>query len=248
MYLTIVILPIISAFLGTIGRILGTTGIQILTTICISFSAILSIVGFYEVCLSGSPVSIYLISWTYSLPLDISWSLLFDDLTISILIPVLIVSSLVHLYSISYINEDPHVQRFISYLSYFTAAIVVLVVGDSYLMIFVGWESIGVASYLLIGYWITRGQASKAANQAIIVNRVGDTILSVGFIVLMWSTGSIEYAVSLSVGINLPEVLIIIITLLLFGGAISKSAQIPLHTWLPTAIEGYILTIELQNV
>ena len=138
MYLSIVILPIISAFLGTIGNKLGIIGTGILTTLCIFLSAIIAIIGFYEVCISNSPVTIYISSWVYSEPLDVSWIFQFDDLTISILLPVLIVSSLVHLYSISYINEDPHTQRFISYLSYFTAAIVILVVGNSYLIIFVG--------------------------------------------------------------------------------------------------------------
>jgi NADH-ubiquinone oxidoreductase chain 5 len=106
---------------------------------------------------------------------------MFDSLTVSMLLPVLVVSSMVHVYSISYMAADPHNQRFFSYLSMFTFFMLILVAGDNYLILFVGWEGIGVSSYLLINFWFTRVQANKSAIKAMVINRVGDTFLSVGF-------------------------------------------------------------------
>lgn len=144
MYLTIICLPFLGSIIsGIFGRSLGVNGASIVSTSCIAISAILTLFAFFEVSLSGSPLSIYANSWTDTgAELVVSWSFLFDDLTVSILIAVLVVSSLVHLYSISYINSDPHLQRFISYLSLFTAFIVLLVTGDSLLVIFVGFPSL----------------------------------------------------------------------------------------------------------
>jgi NADH-ubiquinone oxidoreductase chain 5 len=186
MYLSIILLPFLgSAFAGLRGRALGTTGSQIVTTTCIFLTTIMAIVAFYEVGLSGSPVSVNIGTWLDSEPLIVNWAFLFDDLTVSMLLPVLVVSSLVHLYSINYIADDPHNQRFFSYLSFFTASIVILVTGDSYAVLFLGWEGIGIASFLLIGFWITRVQANKAAIKALTVNRVGDSSLSVGLFALL---------------------------------------------------------------
>ena len=239
MYLTILLLPFLgAAFAGLRGRAIGTTGAQIVTTGCISLTAVLAMVAFYEVGLSGSPVSVELSTWLDAEPLHVTWAFLFDDLTVSILLPVLVVSALVHLYSISYMSDDPHGQRFFAYLSFFTASMVVLVTGDNYLVIFLGWEGIGIASFLLIGFWLTRVQANKAAVKALTVNRVGDASLSVGLFALLWTCGSLEYASIYSVTPLLNETAITVIALLLFGGAMSKSAQVPLHTWLPDAMEG----------
>ena len=139
MYFAIILLPFLgAAFAGLRGRTIGTTGAQIVTTGCIFLTAILSLVAFYEVGLSGSPVSVDLGTWLDAEPLHVSWAFLFDDLTVSILLAVLIVSALVHLYSASYMADDPHGQRFFAYLSFFTASMVVLVTGDSYLVIFLG--------------------------------------------------------------------------------------------------------------
>ena len=234
MYLAILLLPFLgAAFAGLRGRAIGTTGAQIVTTGCITLTAVLAMVAFYEVGLSGSPVSVELSSWLDAEPLHVSWAFLFDDLTVSMLLAVLIVSALVHLYSASYMADDPHGQRFFAYLSFFTASMVVLVTGDSYLVIFLGWEGIGIASFLLIGFWLTRVQANKAAVKALTVNRVGDASLSVGLFALLWTCGSLEYASVYSVTPLLNETAITVIALLLFGGAMSKSAQVPLHTWLP---------------
>jgi hypothetical protein len=141
MYLSILAIPIIGSIIrGLRGRSIGVTGAHIITTGSLMISAILSIVAFYEVGLCGSPVSIELFSWIDSEFMLVSWGFLFDSLTVSMLLPVLIVSSLVHLYSISYMSEDPHNQRFFSYLSIFTFFMLILVRGDNYFVMFVGWE------------------------------------------------------------------------------------------------------------
>ena len=135
MYLSIVLLPLVgSAIAGLRGRAIGVTGSQSVTTICLIISAILSLFAFYEVGLSSSNVGITITSWIDSGSLAVNWSLIFDALTVSMLLAVLIVSSLVHLYSVSYMSADPHIQRFFSYLSLFTGFIVLLVTGDSYLV------------------------------------------------------------------------------------------------------------------
>ena len=139
MYLTILALPMISSIVrGLFGRKIGTTGAHIITTSCLVLSATLALVAFYEVGLTGSPVSIYLFDWIDSESLLVQWSFLFDSLTVSMMVPVLCVSSLVHLYSISYMGEDPHQQRFFSYLSMFTFFMLILERGDNYLIMFVG--------------------------------------------------------------------------------------------------------------
>lgn len=146
MYLSILALPLFgSATAGLLGRKLGVTGAHIITTGCLMSSALLALVAFYEVRLCNSPVSIELLNWIDSESLLVQWGFLFDSLTVSMLLPVLVVSSLVHLYSISYMAEDPHNQRFFSYLSMFTFFMLVLVAGDNYLILFVGWEGKNIA-------------------------------------------------------------------------------------------------------
>nr|UHB41884.1 NADH dehydrogenase subunit 5 [Apiotrichum gracile] len=239
MYLSILALPLFgSATAGLLGRKLGVTGAHIITTGCLMLSALLSLVAFYEVGLSNSPVSIELFSWIDSESLLVQWGFLFDSLTVSMLLPVLIVSSLVHLYSISYMAEDPHNQRFFSYLSMFTFFMLVLVAGDNYLILFVGWEGIGISSFLLINFWYTRIQANKSGIKALTVNRVGDMFLSVGFFAILWVFGNVDYATVFSVAPYINETAITIIGLLLLVGAMAKSAQLGLHTWLPDAMEG----------
>jgi NADH-ubiquinone oxidoreductase chain 5 len=147
-------------------------------------SALLSIVAFYEVALSNSPVSMQLSSWIDAGLLAVDWTFMFDSLTVSMLLPVTVVSTMVHVYSCSYMAADPHQQRFFAYLSMFTFFMLLLVAGNNYLILFLGWEGIGVSSYLLINFWFTRVQANKAAIKAMTVNRVGDMFLSLAFFVL----------------------------------------------------------------
>lgn len=157
------------------------------------------------------------------------------------LLAVLIVSSLVHLFSIDYISADPHNQRFFSYLSIFTFFMIILVTGDNYIIIFVGWEGIGISSYLLINFWYTRVQANKSGIKALVVNRVGDMFLSVAFFQIFFVFGNLDYDTVFSCAPYINEEIITIIGLLLLLAAIGKSAQFGLHTWLPDAIEGFLM-------
>lgn len=239
MYLTVIFLPALGSILtGLYGRQLGVKGSQLVTSLCIIVTTLLSIVAYYEVGLCNSPVTLNLLSWIDSEILDVSWGFLFDSLTVSILLPVLVVSSLVHLYSIDYINTDPHNQRFFSYLSIFTFFILILVTGDNYLIIFVGWEGIGISSYLLINFWFTRIQANKSAIKALVVNRVGDIFLSISFFAIFFLFGNIDYSTVFSLAIQLNEEIVSVVGVLVVLAAIGKSAQLGLHVWLPQAIEG----------
>lgn len=224
---------------GLLGRKIGVTGAHIVTCTALVASALLSIVAFYEVGLSGSPVVINLSSWIDSESMLVNWAFLFDSLTVSMLLPVLVVSSLVHIFSVDYMAADPHNQRFFSYLSMFTFFMLVLVAGDNYLVMFVGWEGIGVSSYLLVGFWFTRIQANKSAIKAMTVNRVGDMFLSIGFFALFWAFGNLDYSTVFSLSPFINESALTIIGLLLLLAAMGKSAQLGLHTWLPDAMEGW---------
>ena len=152
-------------------------------------------------------------------------------------IPVLYISTLIHIYTTSYLAEDPHNQRFFSYLSLFTFFMLLLVSGANYFVMFIGWEGIGVVSYLLINYYFTRIQANKAAILALTMNRVGDMGLSIGFFALFALFGSVDYSTIFSLAPFMNETAITIISLLLLMGAMAKSAQIPLHSWLPGSME-----------
>jgi len=170
--------------------------------------------------------------------MSINWEFLFDQLTVSMFIPVLYISSLIHIFSADYMSNDPHNQRFFSYLSLFTFFMLVLVSGSNLFVMFVGWEGIGIVSYLLINFWYTRIQANKAAILALTMNRVGDMGLSIGFFAIFALFGSLDYATIFSVTPFMNETAITIIGILLLSGAMAKSAQIPLHSWLPGSMEG----------
>ena len=239
MYLTILILPLLGSFVsGFLGRKIGVTGSHIITCTCLILSSILATIAFYEVGLNSSPVIINLFNWIDSEYMTISWEFLFDQLTVSMFIPVLYISSLIHIFSTDYMAEDPHNQRFFSYLSLFTFFMLVLVSGANFFVMFVGWEGIGIVSYLLINFWFTRIQANKAAILALTMNRVGDMGLSIGYFALFALFGSLDYATIFSIVPFMNEIAITIIGLLLLTGAMAKSAQIPLHSWLPGSMEG----------
>ena len=238
MYLSILIFPLLASFVsGFLGRKIGITGSHILTCTCLTISSILATIAFYEVGICGSPVNVYLFSWIESEFMSISWEFLFDQLTVSMFIPVLYISTLIHIYTTSYLAQDPHNQRFFSYLSLFTFFMLLLVSGANYFVMFIGWEGIGVVSYLLINFYFTRIQANKAAILALTMNRVGDMGLSIGFFALFALFGSVDYSTVFNLAPFMNETAITIISLLLLMGAMAKSAQIPLHSWLPGSME-----------
>jgi NADH-ubiquinone oxidoreductase chain 5 len=239
MYLSILILPLLGSIAsGLMGRKIGVTGAHIITCSCLLISSILAGIAFYEVGICGSPVTINLGNWIDSEYLTISWEFLFDQVSISLGFAVIFCSTLIHLYSTDYMSEDPHNQRFFSYLSLFTFFMLVLVSGANYFVMFVGWEGIGIVSYLLINFWFTRLQANKSALLALTMNRVGDMGLSIGFFAIISLFGSVNYDTVFSLAPYMNDTAITIIALLLLSGAMAKSANIPLHSWLPGSMEG----------
>ena len=238
MYLSILILPLLGSLVsGFFGRKVGITGSQFITCACLILSSILVTVAFYEVGICGSPVYVNLGSWINSELMSVSWEFQFDQLSISLSLAVIYCSTLIHIYTIDYLSGDPHQQRFLSYLSAFTAGMLVLVYGGNFFVMFVGWESIGVVSYLLINFYFTRIQANKAAMLALIANRVGDFGLSLAFFAIFAVFGSLSFSTVFSLAPYINETAITIISLLIFIGAIAKSANIPLHSWLPGSME-----------
>ena len=237
MFLSIIILPLLGSIVaGFFGRKVGVSGAQFVTCLCVITTTILAVLAFFEVGFNNSPVSIELFRWIDSEWFNITWGFEFDSLTVSMLLPVLIISSLVHIYSISYMSNDPHVQRFFSYLSLFTFMMIILVTGNNYLLMFVGWEGVGVCSYLLVSFWFTRIAANQSSISAFLTNRVGDCFLTVGMFAILWSLGNLDYATVFSLAPYINENVVTIIGICLLIGAMAKSSQVGLHVWLPMAI------------
>lgn len=239
MYLSIILLPLLGSIAsGFFGRKVGVTGSQLITCGSVIITTFLSTLTFIEVGLNDISVSLQLFRWVDSESLNVLWSFHFDSLTVSMLIPVLVVSSLVHVYSIGYMSHDPHNQRFFSYLSLFTFMMIILVTSDNYLLMFVGWEGVGVCSYLLVSFWFTRIAANQSSISAFLTNRVGDCFLTIGMFAILWSFGNIDYSTVFSIAPFISTNLIIVIGVCLLIGAMAKSSQIGLHVWLPMAMEG----------
>ena len=239
MYLALIVLPILGSIVsGFFGRKVGVSGSHIITCTCIIITTILAILAFIEVGFNNIPVTIHLFRWIDAEALNVSWAFNFDALTVSMLIPVLIVSSLVHVYSIGYMSHDPHNQRFFSYLSLFTFMMIILVTANNFLLMFVGWEGVGVCSYLLVSFWFTRIAANQSSLSAFLTNRVGDCFLTIGMFAILWSFGNVDYYTVFSLAPYYNENVIIIIGVCLLIGAMAKSSQVGLHVWLPMAMEG----------
>jgi len=238
MYLSILIFPLLGSIsAGFLGRKIGVTGSHIITCLCLIISSILITIAFYEVGICGSPVTIYLFKWIDSELMSISWEFLFDQLTVSLSLAVLYCSTLIHIYSVDYLSTDPHNQRFFSYLSLFTFFMLFLVSAGNYFVMFIGWEGIGIVSYLLINFYFTRIQSNKSAILALTMNRVGDFGVSVSFFALFAVFGSLNYSTIYSLTPFINETAITIIALLLLSGAAAKSSQLGLHSWLPGSME-----------
>ena len=249
MYQAIVFLPLLGAiFAGLFGRWVGSRASEVVTTTLVLVTALLSYLAFYQVALQGQEERIELVRWIDSGALKSAWSLRIDTLTAVMLVVVTTVSGLVHLYSIGYMEEDPDRPRFFAYLSLFTFAMLALVTADDFLQLFFGWEGVGLASYLLIGFWYHKPAAYNAAIKAFIVNRVGDFGFALGIFAVFTLFNSIQYdTVFASAPAEVGKTMeflgyqvdaLTLICLLLFMGAMGKSAQFLLHTWLPDAMEG----------
>jgi NADH-quinone oxidoreductase subunit L len=244
----IVFLPIIGAILGYCLKPLGDRYSEVITTTFLFLSAIFSIIIFYNGIVYGEYANYKIVEWISSGNFKVDWSIKIDPLSSIMLVVVTSVSSLVHLYSIGYMNHDQNKPRFMTYLSLFTFAMLMLVVSDNFLQLFFGWEGVGLCSYLLIGFWYKKNSANNAAIKAFLVNRVGDFGLAVGIFLIFNYFGTVNYDEVFAkvaeqstkeinfLGFNIN--LITVISITLFIGAMGKSAQFLFHTWLPDAMEG----------
>ena len=245
----LVFLPLLGSIIsGFFGRYIGDRNSEIVTSLFVSISAALSLIIFYQVIVNSYENNLIIATWMNSGLLDVNWSIKVDTLSSVMLVVVCLVSSIVHIYSIGYMSHDPHKTRFMAYLSLFTFAMLMLVTSDNFLQLFFGWEGVGLCSYFLIGFWFKKDSANAAAIKAFIVNRVGDFGFALGIFLIFYVFGTVNYDEVFSqipqsinkeisfLGMNLKVVDLICI--LLFIGAMGKSAQFLLHTWLPDAMEG----------
>ncbi|MEB2846120.1 NADH-quinone oxidoreductase subunit L [Rhizobiales bacterium RZME27] len=263
-YKAIVFLPLIGFLIaGLFGRQIGAKASEYVTTGLMIITAILSWIVFFNVALGhseGEVIKAVVMRWIQSGSIDVEWTLRIDTLSAIMFVVVNTVSTLVHLYSIGYMHHDEHRPRFFAYLSLFTFAMLMLITADNLLQMFFGWEGVGLASYLLIGFWFKKPSASAAAMKAFIVNRVGDFgfILGIGGVFVLFGSINFETIFAAAAtymphegaadanaivanffGMELTKSTAITVTcLLLFMGAMGKSAQFLLHTWLPDAMEG----------
>jgi NADH:ubiquinone oxidoreductase subunit 5 (subunit L)/multisubunit Na+/H+ antiporter MnhA subunit len=247
--LSIIFFPLLGSIAsGFFGFYIGRQGSVFITTLTTFLSFFFSLIIFYNSIIFEYEYIIYLATWINSGLFNCNWSFLFDTLTIVMLIVVTSISTLVHLYSSEYMAHDPHLSRFMSYLSLFTFFMIILVTGDNFIQMFVGWEGVGFCSFLLINFWFTRLQANKAAIKAMLINRISDLILILGILTIFYNIRSIEFfstfaAISIVhnfyyIFCNYYLSIIDVACILIFIGAMGKSAQIFLHLWLPDAMEG----------
>ena len=245
----IIFLPLLGSVIsGFFGRYIGSKSSEIITCLCVSISACLSLFIFYKVIYHDYTNHVIIAKWIESGTLNVNWSIYVDPLSALMLVVVTLISAIVHIYSVGYMSHDPHKPRFMSYLSLFTFAMLMLVTADNFIQLFFGWEGVGVCSYLLIGFWFKKNTANSAAIKAFLVNRVGDFGLALGIFLIFYFFGTVNYidvfeAIKtienkdiVFLGLNFNAINTICV--LLFIGAMGKSAQIFLHTWLPDAMEG----------
>ncbi|MCZ8313194.1 MAG: NADH-quinone oxidoreductase subunit L [Magnetospirillum sp.] len=254
MYAAAIFLPLIGFVLGSLALMSSFPPAtrdrvaQIATSACVCLAALFSLVIFYQVGIKGETRTVELFTWIESGAFVANWALKFDALSATMLCVVTIVSSMVHVYSIGYMSEDKSIPRFMSYLSLFTFFMLMLVTADNFIQMFFGWEGVGLASYLLIGFWYDKDSANEASIKAFLVNRVGDFGFALGIFGVFLMFGSVQFA---DVFAAAPQMVgktieflswefdaLTTLCLLLFVGACGKSAQLFLHTWLPDAMEG----------
>ena len=249
MYLLVIFIPLLSTIVtGFFGNLLTKEGTTRIASGFILLTCIISYFIFYEVCFCDCPCYITLSPWIIAGSFKLYWDFIFDSLTATMLVVVLTISTVVHIYSISYMAHDPHINRFMSYLSLFTFFMIVLVTANNYIQMFVGWEGVGLCSYLLINFWYTRIQANKAAIKAMLVNRVGDINIIFAIVTIFYVFKSVDYSTVFALAYNYVNSTINIfnfdisvldlICIFIFIGAVGKSAQVGLHVWLPDAMEG----------
>jgi NADH-quinone oxidoreductase subunit L len=245
MYVGAVFFPLLGACLaGFLGRWLGDKLSQWVTVACMALAAACGIGAFIQVALGHAPGVVTILTFLDVGGFEVEWALRYDTLSVVMVAMVTFISTLIHLYSVGYMSHDATIPRFFAYLSLFTFMMLMLVTADNLVQLFFGWEGVGLASYLLIGYWYEKESANRAAMKAFIVNRVGDLFFMLGLALTFWTFQSVEFetifagveAASRTTFLGLPS--LEVIGVLLFLGACGKSAQLGLHTWLPDAMEG----------
>lgn len=250
-YLTIAFAPLVAAILaGLLRRQLGRAGAHWITILAVGLSFVLSAMVLKGIVIDGAePFNGAVYTWAVSGGVRMEIGFLIDRLSAVMMTVVTFVSLMVHIYTIGYMRDDPGYQRFFSYISLFTFSMLMLVMSNNFLQLFFGWEAVGLVSYLLIGFWYTRPTATFAALKAFLVNRVGDFGFILGIAAIVYFTGSLDYAYvfgqaeglqsqSIEVFTGSPWSAVTVICILLFIGAMGKSAQAPLHVWLPDSMEG----------
>ena len=248
MQYAIIFLPLIGSIVGYLGKSITKYFSEVTTSLFVCISAALSIVVFFDGIQNNNYGNYIVLEWISSGDFKANWSINIDPLSSVMLVVVTLISAIVHIYSIGYMSHDPHKPRFMSYLSLFTFSMLALVVSDNFLQLFFGWEGVGLCSYLLIGFWYKKETANNAAIKAFIVNRVGDFGLALGIFLIFFYFGTINYQEVFQMVsqytdqkltfLGLEIGLITLICIFLFIGAMGKSAQFLLHTWLPDAMEG----------
>ena len=249
--LTIALAPLVGCLLaGFFGRFIGRAGSHTVTTLGVALACGLSIYVLYQLTAGGAPVynqNIY--TWFEIGQYSAHVGFLIDRLTAMMMVVVTFVSLLVHIYTIGYMHEDPGYQRFFSYISLFTFSMLMLVMSNNFMQLFFGWEAVGLVSYLLIGFWFKRPTAIFANLKAFVVNRVGDFGFLLGIAGVLYFLGTLDYATAfgnagslagktLQITQNTHWDAATVICIFLFIGAMGKSAQVPLHVWLPDSMEG----------
>ena len=249
--LVIVIAPLAAAIVaGLFGRQIGRVGAHSITVGAVGLSFFLSLIAFWQIVIAGdAPYNANVYTWLESAGIPFHIGFLIDELTATMMVVVTFVSWMVHIYTIGYMHDDPGYQRFFSYISLFTFSMLMLVMSNNFLQLFFGWEAVGLVSYLLIGFWYKRDTAIYANLKAFLVNRVGDFGFLLGIAAILMYCGSLDYVhvFARAAGLEHQTIAIVggqswsvmtLICLLLFVGAMGKSAQVPLHVWLPDSMEG----------
>jgi len=251
LHLTIVLAPLLAAIIaGLFGRQIGRAGAHWLTIFAVGLSFVLSMLVLKNIYWDGGPIENYTVyTWAVSDGLQMNVGFLIDRLTALMMVVVTFVSLMVHIYTVGYMADDPGYQRFFSYISLFTFSMLMLVMANNFLQLFFGWEAVGLVSYLLIGFWFKRETAIFANLKAFLVNRVGDFGFILGIAGVVMFAGSLDYATVFAGAEGIAEQrmqilpgmtwnAMTVICILLFIGAMGKSAQAPLHVWLPDSMEG----------
>jgi NADH-quinone oxidoreductase subunit L len=235
------ILPLIGFIINGVGRNALSKGlIGFIGSTVVLASFVLSVLAFLQINKTGTPINIQLFDWIKVANLDIPFSFLIDQLSSIMLLIITGVGFLIHVYSVGYMHDDAGFGKFFSYLNLFVFFMLLLVLGSNYVVMFIGWEGVGLCSYLLIGFWYSNGEYAEAAKKAFVMNRIGDLGFLIGIFVIFNAFGSIAYAdvFHKAESLHSGNSTVLLITILLFIGATGKSAQIPLFTWLPDAMAG----------